>query len=75
MSLLPQHKNKSSKVLIQEKRRICNSSTTISTASLNMNYFKIFTAMLLNSSFKNTKIFLTQKIFSEGFTETWKRRK
>ena len=63
MSILHQYKNKRCKVLIQEKNRIRNSSTTISTASLNNNYFKIFTAILVNSSFKNSKIYLTQKIF------------
>ena len=63
MSILHQYKNKRCKVLIQEKNRIRNSSTTISTASLNNNYFKIFTAILVKSSFKNSKIYLTQKIF------------
>ena len=64
MSILPQYKKKSCKVLIQEKKRIRNSSTTISTASLNNNYFKIFTSILLNCSFKISRIYLTQKIFS-----------
>ena len=63
MNLLPQYKNKSCKVVIQEKDRIRNSSTTISTASLNKNYFKIFTSILLSCSFKTTKIYLTQKTF------------
>ena len=43
MSILPEYINKSYKVLTQEKNRIRNSSTTISTASLNNNYFKLFT--------------------------------
>ena len=75
MSILPEYISKSYKVLTQGKNRIRNSSTTISTASLNNNYFKIFTSILLNCSFKISKIYLTQKIFSEGFTETWKTRK
>ena len=33
----------------------------------------IFAKILLNCSFKISKIYLTKKIFSEGFTETWKR--
>ena len=73
MSILPESQNKSCKVLIQEKKITCNSSATISTASLNNNYFKIFTSILINYSFKISKIYLTQKVFSEGFTETWKR--
>ena len=64
MSILPQYKNKSCKVLIKEKKGICKSSTTISTASLNNNYFKIFNSILLNYSFQIRKIYLTQKIFS-----------
>ena len=56
MNILPEYVNKSYKVLIKEKRRICNSSTTISTLSLNTNYFKIFTSILLNCSFKINKI-------------------
>ena len=63
MNVLPQYNNKSSKVLIQEKNRIRNSSTTISTASLNKNYFKMFTSILLNCSIKTSKIPLTQNIF------------
>ena len=35
----------------------------------------IFATILLNCSFKISKIYLTKKIFTEGFTETWKRRK
>ena len=64
MSILPEYINKSYKVLTQEKNRIRNSSTTISTASLNNNYFKIFTSILLNRSFKINKIYLKQKILS-----------
>ena len=64
MSILLEYINKSCKVLTQEKQRIRNSSTTISTASLNNNYFKIFTSILLNCSFKISRIYLTQKIFS-----------
>ena len=37
MSILPQYKNKSSEVLMQEKKGIHNSSKTISTTSLNNN--------------------------------------
>ena len=33
----------------------------------------IFAKIQLNCSFKISKIYLTKKIFSEGFTETWKR--
>ena len=33
----------------------------------------IFAKILLNCSFKISKIYLTKKIYSEGFTETWKR--
>ena len=73
MSILPQYKNKSCKVLIKEKKGICKSSTTISTASLNNNYFKIFTSKILNCSFKISKIYLPQKFFSSRVTETWKR--
>ena len=75
MSILPQCKNKSSKVLIQEKKRIRKSSTTFSTASLNNNYFKVFISIILNCSFKISKIYLTEKMFSEGLTEAWKRQK
>ena len=75
MSILPEYINKSCKVLTQEKNRIRNSSTTISTASLNNNYFKLFTSLKLNCSFKINKNYLKQKIFSSGFTETWKRQK
>ena len=63
MSILPEYINKSYKVLTQEKNRIRNSSTTISTASLNNNYFKIFTSILLNCSFKVKKITLHKKYF------------
>ena len=38
------------------KKWIRKSSTTISTVSLNNNYFKIFTSVLLNSSLKTNKI-------------------
>ena len=34
----------------------------------------IFATILPNCSFKISKIYLTKKIFSEEFTETWKRR-
>ena len=61
MSILPQYKNESWKVLFHEKKRICNSSKAISTASLNDPYFKIFTSILLNCSFQISKIYLTQK--------------
>ena len=64
MSILPESQNKICKVLIQEKKITCNSSATISTASLNNNYFKIFTSILINYSFKISKIYLTQKVFS-----------
>ena len=37
-------------------------------------FYYIFT-LLESCSFKISKIYLTQKIFSEGFTETWKTRK
>ena len=60
MSILHQYKNKSCKVIMKEKKRIRNSSTTISIGSLNNNYFKILTSILLNSSFKISKIYLTQ---------------
>ena len=73
MSILPQYKNKSCKVLIKEKMGACKSSTTISTASLNNNYFKILTSKILNCSFRINKIYLTQKFFSSWVTETWKR--
>ena len=36
---------------------------------------KIFISILLNCSFQSTKIYFTQKLFSEGFTEARKRRK
>ena len=75
ISILPQQKNKSCKVLIQEEKTIRNSSKTISSASLSNHYFEIFTWSLVNCSFKISKIYLTQNIFSEGFTETWKRWK
>ena len=64
MSIPPEYINKNCKVLTQEKQRIPNSSTTISTASLNNNYFKLFTSLPLNSSFKINKNYLKQKIFS-----------
>ena len=64
MSILPEYINKSYKVLTQEKNRIRNSSTTISTASLNNNYFKLFTSLPLNCSSKINKNYLKQKIFS-----------
>ena len=64
MSILLEYINKSCKVLTQEKQKIRNSSTTISTASLNNNYFKLFTSLPLNSSFKINKNYLKQKIFS-----------
>ena len=64
MSILPQYTNKSCKVITQGKKRIHNSSKTISSASLTSNYFKIFTSILLNCSFKISKIYLTQKIFT-----------
>ena len=56
--------DKSCKVLMQEKKRVHNSSKTISSTSLNNNYFKICTLFLLNYSFKISKIYLIQKIFS-----------
>ena len=63
MNMLPQYKNKSCKVIMQEKKRVENSSKTISSTSLNNNYFKIFISILLNYSFKISKIYNTQKIF------------
>ena len=42
ISILPQHNNKSCKVLIQEEKTIRNSSKTISSASLSNNYFQIY---------------------------------
>ena len=48
MSVIPEYKNRSCKVLIEEKNRIRYSLTIISTASLNKNYFKIFTSILPN---------------------------
>ena len=56
--------DKSCKVIMQEKKRVHNSSETISSTSLNNNYFKIYTSFLLNYSFKISKIYLIQKIFS-----------
>ena len=56
--------DKSCKVIMQEKKRVHNSSKTISSTSLNNNYFKIYTSFLLNYSFKISKIYLIQKIFS-----------
>ena len=58
MSILLEYINKSCKVLTQEKQRIRNSSTTISTGSLSNNYFKLFTSLPLNCSFKINKIYL-----------------
>ena len=64
MSILPEYINKSCKVLMQENIRIRNCSTTISDASSNNNYLKLFTSIPLNCSFKINKIYLKQKIFS-----------
>ena len=64
VSLLPQCKNKNCKVLIQDKKDICDSSTTISTTSLNNNYLKVFTRIILSRSFKIRKTYLTQQTFS-----------
>ena len=63
MSILPEYINKCCKALIQQKKWICNSSTTISTASLNNNYFKIFTAMLLISHLKIARFTWHNKSF------------
>ena len=63
MSIFAQYKNKSCKVLIQETKEIRNSSTTISTAFLNNNYFKRFTSILLKCSFKFARFTLHRKSF------------
>ena len=60
---------------MKEKRRIWNSSKTISSRSLINNYFNIFTSILPNFSFKISNICLTKKIFSSEFIETWKIKK
>ena len=57
------------------KKKIHNSSKTMSSTSLNNNYFKIFTSILLNCYFKISKIYLTQRVFSYEFTDTRKIRK
>ena len=55
---------------MKEKKKIQNIPQTISSRSFNDNYFKKFTSILLNVSFETSKIYLTQKIVSEGFTQT-----
>ena len=75
MNILRQYKNKSCKVLMEEKQRVHNSSKKTPSISLNNNYFQIFTSILLNCSFKISKIYPAHKSFSEGFAETWKRLK
>ena len=60
---------------MKEKKKIQNIPQTISSRSFNDNYFKKFTSILLNVSFETSKIYLTQKIFSEGFTQTGERKR
>ena len=54
-----------------QKKRINNSSKAIFNRSINVIF--TVTSILLNYSFKISKIYLTQKIFSWGFTESTKR--
>ena len=56
MGILPQYDNERCEVLMHEKKRIHNSSKTISKTSWNNNYFKILSSILLNCSFKTFKI-------------------
>ena len=61
------------KVLRTQKKKISNSAKRIHNRSIS--YISIVTSILLYFSFKMRRICLTQKIFSSGFTETWKRQK
>ena len=57
----------------ESKETIHNSSKTISSRSLNNKYFENIHLNLLNCTFKISKIYLKQKVFSYEFTETKKR--
>ena len=61
------------KVQRTQKNRISNSSKR--TQNRSISYISIVTWILLHFSFKMRRICLTQKIFSEGFTETRKSQK
>ena len=53
----------------ETEKKINSSSKRICSRSIS--YVSIINSILLNWSFKIRKIYLTKKIFSQGFTETW----